>query len=254
MQRAKLVADRKVLHSRTDIQDTQCSAVEEGSATERSCRKSLADLSADVSEHIGQSKQYNDAARKANDVYAKHPLAQMTESTAELVEIFNRAASELHLPKGPATDRDLVRLKCQAYFRAVGTLLARAGRRSWENEFPGLDAGGIANKFAYESQHGGNWQVVDINSAQALANRGAVVVGASPEDASGHGHLGFVIPLPSGIDESRFSGTGPFVRDGNEHVPPGDPKFYPSSWGAVKASKAFSLSRTKWYVFVPSKP
>jgi hypothetical protein len=179
--------------------------------------------------------------------------AAMTESAADLVGIFNKAASSLKLPKGPATNRKLSTLNCQAYFRAVASLFTQTGKPSWEHEFSGLNADGIAKRLKDAAQHGGNWEAVDVNQAQERANSGMIVVGASPKDKGGYGHLGFVIPLPPGLDESKFSGRGPFVRDGNEHQQPGQ-KLYPSSWGAVKASKAFMLSRTKWYVYVPSKP
>lgn len=182
------------------------------------------------------------------------PETHMAEPAAELVGIFNTVAKDLKLPKGPATNRELAALNCQRYFRAVAVALAKADKSSWQDDFHNLNAGGIAVRLNYLAQHGGNWATVDAIQAQELANRGAVVVGASPEDESGHGHLGFVMPLPPGLDESKFSGTGPFVRDGNEHHLKLDPKLYPSTWGAVKASKAFVLSRTKWYVYIPSKP
>jgi hypothetical protein len=179
------------------------------------------------------------------------PQAQMTERAAELVAIYDRVTKELNLPKGSAEDRELAALNCQSYFNGVARAMPSKGRRSWEGEFHGLRADGIADKLKTISLSGGDWASVDLRRAQELANDGAIVVGASPADKTGHAHIGFVFPLPPGLDEKAFPGTGPFVRDGNEHEI--GEKVYPSTWGAVKASKAFRLSDTNWYVYVPSE-
>jgi len=183
----------------------------------------------------------------------------MPEVAGQFVKILNDAAQRLHLPKGPVTDRERVAQMCQAYFRAVGSELARVGRISWVDNFPGLQADEIARTINAIAQQGGAWQKIQGNSsqetwktAQDLANEGVVVVGAMAADNGGHGHLGFVVPLPPGLDTSMFDGQGPFVRDGNEHKPLSSLRMYPSTFGAVKASKAFVLGRTGWYVWVPS--
>jgi hypothetical protein len=252
-QRAALLETRSRLREKNKQQKQECSAVEEGTAAEASCRSKLSELDAKLKTHIEDSDRFNAAVRLAE---ASLPPSGglLSESAAELTAIFNRVAKELNLPKGPATDRPLAAKNCSTYFNGVAAALSRAGRPSWQGDFQNLNADGIAARLHELSQNGGNWASIDISEAQTLASRGAVVVGASPLDSSGFGHIGFAIPLPPGLDASRFSGTGPFVRDGNEHVPARDPKLYPSTWGAVKASKAFQLTRTRWYVFVPSKP
>jgi hypothetical protein len=64
-QRAALVEERNKLRARSQQHNAQCSAVEEGSAAEASCRAELAALNADLGAHIQKSKEYNSAARKA---------------------------------------------------------------------------------------------------------------------------------------------------------------------------------------------
>jgi len=252
-QRAALVEVRSQLKEKNKQQRLECSAVEEGTEAETSCRSKLDKLDAELKTHIEESTRFNDAVRKAEDSLPPSG-GLMFESAAELTAIFNAVAKELNLPKGPVTDRNRAALNCAYYFNGVAAALSRAGRPSWQEDFHDLNADKIAARLQKIAQGGGNWESIDVSKTQALASRGAVVVGASPLDSSGHGHIGFVIPLPPGLDATRFSGTGPFIRDGNEHVPDLDPKLYPSTWGAVKASKAFALSRTRWYVFVPSKP
>jgi hypothetical protein len=165
----------------------------------------------------------------------------LTESAAALISVFERASRDLNLPKGPATGRELADLNCQAFFRAVGNELADSHSLSWADDFKNMNADQIARELSREADSGGNWQRVEADKAQSIVNGGEVVVGASMADASGHGHIGFVFPIPSTLDSSKFDGTGPFVRDGNEHDILN--KIFPSTWGAVKASKAFALSR-----------
>jgi hypothetical protein len=169
-------------------------------------------------------------------------------------------------PKGPVINRKRVSKNCQEYFRSVGQELDNHYKPSWVNDFPGKNADGIA-KLISEDAHGErkHWDTLEhvghfdpgaspeeiYWKAQGLANQGVIVIGAMPKDDSGYGHLGFVVPIREGLDASLFDGEGPFVRDGNEHLRGG--RLFASSWGAVRASNAFKLSMTHWYVWVPSE-
>jgi hypothetical protein len=176
----------------------------------------------------------------------------MSEAAANIVAMLEQTSRGLNLPIGPATDRELATNNCQAFFRAFGNQLQGEGATTWVNDFPGERAAAIvADIELAASRRGGKWREVPVQQTQDLANQGWIVIGAQSE-VDGYGHLGIVSPIPSGIDVNKFSGSGPFVRDGNEHQP-GD-KVYPSTYGAVKASKAFVPSKTKWYVWLPSKP
>jgi hypothetical protein len=178
-----------------------------------------------------------------------------TEAAGEFVKILNDVSQRLNLPKGPPTDRRLSSLNCQAFFRGVAAALASQHKSSWEKDFPGMNADAIAKKLEESASVGGNWEEISLGDAQELANKGAIVVGASQKDKSGYGHLGFVFPVPADIAAEEFHGSGPFVRDGNEHSLKTETgrRLALSTWGAVRASNAFAVSRTKWYAWVPSK-
>jgi hypothetical protein len=198
---------------------------------------------------------------KVSDDTAKVPLSldeSMPGPAADLVNLFNAVAHKLKLPSGPTQDHTRARKNCQAFFRGVADSLSQEGKVSWRDDFNGLVADGIAKKIEADSANGKNWEKIKGStpqeiwkSAQDLANKGVIIVGAMPADSSGDGHLGFVFPVPDGLKASNFSGSGPFVRDGNEHWPQG--RDYPSTYGAVKASKAFQMNSTSWYIWAPSK-
>jgi hypothetical protein len=185
---------------------------------------------------------------------------EMSERAAELVTILQVASDELRLPKGPVGDREREKLNCQAFFREIGKQLAKRHEESWVDDFPNMQADQIATRIAELARKGDKWEklvggneAVLWSRAQKLANQGVVVIGASTADSSGFGHLGIVVPVPRSLEESRFDGRGPFVRDGNEHKPSPFERVYPSTHGAVKASKAFAVSQTSWYVWMSSK-
>ena len=179
-----------------------------------------------------------------------------TQAAAEFVKTLSDVAQKLDLPKGPPTDRRLASLNCQAFFRGVAADLKRRGKSTWQDDFPDMNADAIAKKLEDVAAKGGNWRETTMADAQGLADEGAIVVGASRRDKSGYGHLGFAFPIPADVDPDQFHGRGPFVRDGNEHsLKTGTGRRLAlSTWGAVRASNAFDVSRTKWYVWMPSKP
>ena len=179
---------------------------------------------------------------------------------------------EKGLALGPAAQRKLEEKNCRHFFMQMGDQLAKGypAVKSWSGDFANLNANGIVKKLdKLSAEQGGHWSKVTAVSKeelyrtlQEMANSGAVVIGGfKSSDPSGHGHLGFVSPAPPGVDLTKFSGGGPFVRDGNEHVhanaPAGEQeqrKYFPSTYGAVKASKAFPLDRTSWYIWNPKLP
>lgn len=235
---------------------------------EARCSSALVVLTADVDRHIQASNQFNQAltaeAARIRAEEKRHSAAEpsLPMAAADLVNMLNAVSKHLELPKGPPTDRELASLNCQRFFRALGQQLSATQTQSWEKDFLGLNADEIIAKIdTVACQGGGQWEKIggkipeeSWRKAQELANRGAIVVGGSRTSSKNpHGHLGIVFPVPPGLDASRFSGSGPFVRDGNEHIPEQDPRLYPTTWGAVKASKAFPRSRTNWYVWLPSK-
>lgn len=175
----------------------------------------------------------------------------MPEKAADLVDILEAASADLRLPKiAPAPDPDDPDLRCQDYFRAVGTRVGAKEKEGWAESIAKLHsaneiAAAIAADAASASPH---WRALPMADAQALADRGVIVIGAS-RNKKGHGHLAIVEPAPPGLDLSKFAeeGTGPFVRDGNRHT------MGRSTWGAIRASRAFKLGETTWYVWIPSE-
>lgn len=186
---------------------------------------------------------------------------------------------EVPLPKGKPTERERAEKNCQAFFRALGEELANRGLPSWNKDWPLSDYGKtqadriVADIDKIAAKQDGNWKHVDSwEEAQVKANEGYTVIGGVRGDP---GHLEFVVPIPPGTDLSQFkdAGSGPFVRDGNEHWFPKseeDRKEYkdgwndfcdtnpqkcrlePSTYGAVPASRAANLKDTKWYIWDPS--
>jgi hypothetical protein len=166
------------------------------------------------------------------------------------------------LPKGKPAGRDLIDLNCQTFFRALGDELARRGRASWDGQFnldraDGLQADGIFRAISAEAGAGGRWREVTPERAQVAANAGQIAIGgvpANPARKREHGHLAVVTPLPPGMKLRAFrgEGSGPFVRDGNEHRPKEMTRVSPSTWGAIRASRMMPPGETRWFVFVPS--
>lgn len=181
------------------------------------------------------------------------------EYAAELMKLFETVSRNLNLPKGTAKDRELSSLNCQAFFRGIAQQLATNSKQSWVNDFsPQMNADQIAEKIANMANNGNKWEEIVLSTAPkslgdiiSKANSGVIIVGVMQANGGEHGHLGFVSPIPSTIKLEDFKGDGPFVRDGNEHNL--KDKIYPSTYGAVRASKAFKLSQTHWYIWKPSK-
>jgi hypothetical protein len=208
----------------------------------------------------------------------------MTDRAVRLVNMLAEVSKDLNLPKGPAkaTNRPLSTDRCQDFFRDLGNRLGDAKMSSWSNDFPGKNADQIAVEIERQATSGGTWKKIEAGAqgnvcqnAQRLANSGVIVIGAqrspvvleqehipikhSPgKPLSTNGHLAVVYPTPP---DSKVTDTvsvnGPFVRDGNEHPAQdnGSSRIFPSTYGAVKASKAFTspLDRTtNWYIWVPS--
>jgi hypothetical protein len=211
--------------------------------------------------------------------------AQFPPQAAELMAALNTIATwpiyagGRPLPRGtPDEDRELQSANCQAHFRALGEQLARQGLPSWNHEFPlsqyGKDgsprANEIFNAIAAESRSGTRWRELTPAEAQAAANRGAIVIGGVPAKphVRAHGHLAVVIPLPPGLDLAQFqnekvhgkpatAGTGPFVRDGNEHVfheDKPDQRYELSTLGAIPASRMMPPAETRYFLWVASEP
>ncbi|MGD0125696.1 MAG: hypothetical protein ABSF46_10075 [Terriglobia bacterium] len=146
-------------------------------------------------------------------------------------------------------------LNCQFFFRQVGKELQQRLQEKgstlgdeWTN--PDIQANDIASLISRSE----NWKAVGADEAQEYADRGAFVEGVQIHQPNGH--LATVSPAPPGVDPCKFDGHGPLIQDGNEHYVPaaradGAKQDFPSSWGVVKASKAFSGTPT-YYVWVPS--
>jgi hypothetical protein len=166
------------------------------------------------------------------------------------------------LPKGKPLDQKLLDTNCQTFFRALGKELARRGLNSWGDTFS-LDkigkpnADGIVAEIDKSANADGNWKkITSWEDAQMAADKGAVVIGgmrADPNKPKSHGHIAIVVPTAPGMDWTKFKadGDGPFVRDGNEHPFKEENKLLPSTWGAIRASRAMPLARTAWYVWSP---
>jgi len=81
--RAALVEERNQLRERARLQSLHCSAVEEGTDLETSCRQSLASLRAETGAHIEKSGQFNTAAANAEAVgNTPAPQAQLRMGAA----------------------------------------------------------------------------------------------------------------------------------------------------------------------------
>jgi hypothetical protein len=223
------------------------------------------------------------ASADAQTIAAPPPGTPFAPRAAELMAALQTIAAwaiyeQGPLPHGtPADADDLQDRNCQAFFRALGEQLARQGRPSWNHQFPLKQYGKtdspraheIFHAIAAEARAGGRWRELTPAQAQAAANRGAVVIGGVPARKAGaSGHLAVVIPLPPGMDLSQFqketvrgqpatAGTGPFVRDGNEHVfhkNQPDQRYELSTLGAIPASRMMRPADTRYFLWVASAP
>lgn len=186
------------------------------------------------------------------------PEQKRAERAADLINAFNDVSDDLRLPKGSVKNHERADLNCNAFFHGIGKKLEAAGKPSWEKDLQGMNAEQIATAIERDAAAGGNWHKIELSrngdtwsKAQELANGGAVVVGCSHADKSGHGHVGFVSPVPLSEKSAEVGKHGPFVRDGNEHDING--QRYPSTYGAINGSKAFKIHETGWYVWTPSE-
>ena len=112
---------------------------------------------------------------------------------------------------------------CSQYFRSVMRQVGAA--QEWTDENASADQ--LVSRIRSDSSvSNSDWiPVTDKATVQDLANGGTIVVGVVP------GHLGFVFPVPRTLDVTFFSGSGPFIRDGNEHPvdPQANGKLFPST-------------------------
>jgi hypothetical protein len=182
----------------------------------------------------------------------------MSSKAAELVTLLDKAVTEM---RGGVPERGGSHpgwgAHCSQYLRAVlRQLPASSGVDArWISEG---DDSWTAEQFFRSLPNDSRWHAVDVRAAQQLANRGSLVIGMSPAH-EGHAHVGVVYPVPTNFNWAQFTdGSGPFVRDGNEHTSYSaqeqSNRLYPSTYGAVRASKAFSLQSTQWYSFTGRDP
>jgi hypothetical protein len=258
-----------------------CNSVKAGSSADADCQRRYRDLDGARRDYQRGVIDFNKRLRAAIAAEQTMP-ASAAELVAALNEISNlpiflnqrTGTANSPLPKGRPVDQKLVDNNCQTFFRALGKELARRGMQSWSDAFP-LDhvgepmADGIVAEIDKKANDGRDWKkLVSWQDAQRLANEGAIVIGglrADPPHGRNHGHLAIVFPTPPGMDWAKFeaAGQGPFVRDGNEHLyqprdretgeKTGEERLHPSTWGAIRASRAMPLSQTSWYLWTPSK-
>jgi hypothetical protein len=199
----------------------------------------------------------------ASTVLAEGPCTSLNPHAAQLVGLLNRAARDMTTggkpdpaPIGgehPDFESDV---HCPQFFRQFMRELLAAGAAVPGEEFAKFTSDtSNAEVLTRNLQSSALWKGgISASQAQILANSGVVVVGSAP--GAPHYHLAVVQPIPPNINPANFEGSGgPFVRDGNEHYSDALGQFFPSSWGAVKASLVFSSSNPPtWYVFQPSVP
>lgn len=249
--RDALTRDRAALKKTLTGFNQRCAQVPEGSALASECKASFSELTRKQKAHNAAVDAYC-AATQWLRVDGGGKI--FTEASADLVKMLDDTARRLKLPKGAPHDRELASMNCQALFRGVAASLAAQGKPSWKDDFPNMQADDIAKRLNHLAKTGGAWRAIALHETQALANSGAIVVGASQRGAGAHGHLAFVFPVPQGVKPENFHGSGPFVRDGNEHhLRTG--RYALSGWGAVRASEAFGRAAPQWFVWSPpSKP
>jgi len=267
----RLVSIADELDARLVSQQAACSHVKVGTAKASRCATELDALEERWGSYDSERKTYERALKEA---IGRVPLP---EDAAELVAILDSAAKDLELPKGRATGRSLTQENCNKFFLQIGQELQKRNRPSWSGDFPDnpkrpekWTANMVVRRISESAGRGGDgkWQMIGLSGnelgpsieeiytqAQQLANRGVIIVGAMPGGTNSHGHLGILAPLPCGFESKSVSGSaGPFVRDGDEHeTRDKSRKYCPSTYGTVRASEAFRLSTTDWYIWTASR-
>ena len=221
-----------------------------------------------------------DIANAATDFKSEVEQAEFAPA-GEVVAAMEAASTELRAlppkdrgtepqgrqPKGRPDKRPPVTDNCRDFFERVVKNLGEKRDKTggeWQTPFPSLNADQIATTLINPETRPASWRELNpLTEAQQLANHGALVVAALPANLHRkpprrHGHLAIVLPLSPSFDVGKYDpkdlkGSGPFVRDGNEH----DFRnkglgFALASWGAIKASRATVPEETKWFLFVPS--
>jgi hypothetical protein len=261
---AALVSRLKALQSDAADFSRDCADVKAGSAKDAECQGRLGRLTASTSVYTADATRFNE--RVLGGVPGQPMPPRAAQLVAAMDEIsswpyfLNQRTGEEHVPlaKGKPVRQHQISLNCQYFFRALGEALRRRGLPSWSDAFPfsrsdGKMADAILEDIERMAAAGHRWRKVGSwAEAQWLANQGSVVVGGlRARDASDkqHAHIAIVFPTAPGMDWLKFAsaGHGPFVRDGNEHL-----RRYPSTWGAIRASRAMPLAQTSWYVWSPS--
>jgi hypothetical protein len=240
--------------------------------------KALAEYSNSIKQSLARAAQPGPEVHPAPLPYRSPAIVAPVAGTAfppraaELVAALNTiSAMKIYegeaLPRRKPVGPTLLDKNCQTFFRALGTELARRGQPSWDHEFPEdqlgrVHADGIFRAIAAEAKAGGRWRELTPEAAQVAANQGQVVIGGVPmnlEKGRTHGHLAVVVPLPPGMKLREFqkehAGSGPFVRDGNEHLytPDDAPERYElSTWGAIPASRMMPPSEARYFLWVAS--
>jgi hypothetical protein len=179
------------------------------------------------------------------------PAITLSPAAADLVALMNDVSKKLNLPKGGRHEQQSK--NCSSFFRGVGRELEARGLPATSEAWsPHLVANDIMDKI--ESNQSQQWKKVDEKQVQEMANQGFLVVGLSK--GLPNGHVGIAFPIPPGLDPAKFSGTGPFVRDGNEHYLKHEKRLYATTWGAVEATKTFDYKNhpPKWYIWLPLDP
>jgi hypothetical protein len=172
--------------------------------------------------------------------------ARFPPAAANLVNIMDKTTEKLKRPKGGYHEG--LEARCNLFFHGIGEELTKLGlpadTGAWEK---GLKANQIKARIEKDKT---DWNEVNENDVQELANKGVIVVVVSP------GHVAVAFPKPV---DSKFPGKGgPLLRDGNEHGPEtqADNRLHASSWGAIPAHNMFSYktesSSPKFYVWAPS--
>lgn len=189
----------------------------------------------------------------AKTVFKEHKPGAITPS--DLISILNQASDKAWKPDLNADGKPFPKggrhaemsLNCSEFFRQVMRLIQQRGLTG-NLDFTDNDCD--ANCLIKRIGSSRDWAQAPEAKVQELANAGVLVVGVAPY-LDGHGHIAFVSPIPEGLEISDFPGEGPFIRDGNEHTNNAEDRLYASSWGAIKASKAFNYrgSPPKWYVW-----
>jgi hypothetical protein len=227
-QRSKLLGRRTALIEDIAQHNSMCSAVPTGTVLVTTCTQERSQLVAKV-------KEYSDAVGAFN---RRATIPQFRGE--ELVRAMEEAERSLKVPKNAQNDWSK---RCSAFFAAVGAQLGAEGPE-WK---PGTSADRIIKLIRKDHT---NWRPVGEAEVQNLANDGVLVIGAAYDIP--HGHIALAFPVSA---LTSTPGHGPFIRDGNVHRISAEDRVFASSWGALKASKAFNYSRhaPEWYVWMSSE-